>query len=120
MAKKILVVDDEKDFLKAITIRLNHAGYETCVAENGEEAFECLEKENPDLIILDVQMPKMDGLEFIRKLKKDSKFSETPTIFLTAGAFDIAEEVQILASAQDFLLKSVDNEQIIDRVAKLI
>lgn len=120
MAKKILVVDDEKDFLKAITIRLDHAGYDTCVAIDGQEAFDCLDKENPDLIILDIQMPKMDGLGFIRKLKKDSKFKDIPIIFLTAGAFDIAEEVGTLASAQDFLLKSVDNEQIIDRVAKLI
>ena len=120
MSKKILIVDDEEDFLKAITIRLNHTGYDTFVALDGEEAYKIMDKESPDLIILDVQMPKMDGLQFIRKLKQDDKYKNIPIIILTAGVFDIAGEIETLASAQDFLLKSVDNEQIIECVSKLL
>ncbi|MFC1513411.1 response regulator [candidate division KSB1 bacterium] len=120
MTKKILIVDDEEDFLKAITIRLNHAGYDTSVAHDGVEAFSAIESDIPDLIILDVQMPKMDGLQFIKQFRKNNKFKGIPIIFLTAGAFDIADEVETLSTAQDFLLKSIDNEQIIDRVTKLL
>lgn len=120
MSKKILIIDDEEDFLKAITIRLNHTGYDTCVALDGEEAYAIMEKETPDLIILDVQMPKMDGLQFMRNLKKEERYKNIPIIVLTAGAFDIAGEIDTLASAQDFLLKSVDNEKIIERVSKLL
>ncbi|KPK94889.1 hypothetical protein AMJ80_05305 [bacterium SM23_31] len=120
MSKKILIIDDEEDFLKAITIRLNHTGYDTYVALDGEEAYKIMEKEPPDLIILDVEMPKMDGLQFIKRLKDDERYKNIPVIVLTAGAFDIAGEVDTLAIAQDFLLKSVDNERIIERVAKLI
>ncbi|MFC1564599.1 response regulator transcription factor [candidate division KSB1 bacterium] len=120
MAKKILIVDDEEDFLKAITIRLNHAGYETAVAKNGVEAQDYLKENGADLILLDVMMPKMDGLEFIKFLKNEENLKDVPVIFLTAGSFDIAEQVETLASAQDFMLKSVDNEQIIDRIEKII
>lgn len=120
MSKKILIVDDEEDFLKAITIRLNHTGYDTCVALDGEEAYEIMNKEKPDLIILDVEMPKMDGIQFIRKLKKDKRYKNIPIIILTAGIFDIAGEIETLATAQDFLLKSVDNEKIIERISKLL
>ncbi len=119
MAHKILIVDDEEDFLQGLTIRLEHAGYEIQSACNGEEALDYV-KNTPDIIVLDVQMPKMNGLDFIRVIKKDTKFKKIPVLFLTAGAFEIAEEIEILAVAQDFLLKSVDNEQIIDRIAKFL
>ena len=120
MAHKILVVDDEEDFLQGLIIRLEHAGYVATTARDGEEAFECLNNEKPDLIILDVKMPKMDGLEFIRKLRKDAKFKDSPVLFLTAGTFEIAEEILTLSTAQDFLLKSVDNEQILERISKYL
>ncbi len=120
VAHKILVIYDEEDFLQALTIRLEHAGYTTTAARDGEEAFECLHNEKPDLIILDVQMPKMDGLEFIRTLRKDANLKDIPVLFLTAGAFEIADEVSTLSTAQDFLLKSVDNEQIVERISKFL
>ena len=93
MSKKILIVDDEEDFLNAIAIRLNHAGYETSVAKDGEEAYASLKKEKPDLILLDVQMPKMDGLEFIRKLKKDSKNKNIP--IMVAWRFGLGRVVSL-------------------------
>lgn len=65
-------------------------------------------------------MPKMDGLEFIRSLRKDANLKDIPVLFLTAGAFEIADEVSTLSTAQDFLLKSVDNEQIVERISKFL
>ena len=120
MAHKILIVDDEEDFLQGLAICLEHAGYESQSACNGEEALDYVLKNTPHIIVLDVQMPKMNGLDFIRVIKKDTKFKKIPVLFLTAGAFEIAEEIETLAVAQDFLLKSVDNEQIIDRIAKFL
>ncbi len=120
MARNILIVDDEADFSKALTIRLQHAGYLTSVACDGTEAIDFLEKNQTDLIILDVHMPKMNGLDFIKTVKKNDGLQNIPIVFLTAGAFDIAEEVETLATAQDFMLKSVDNEQIIDRIKELL
>ena len=120
MAKKILIVDDEEDFLKALTIRLKNEGYATCAAKNGEEAYACLDTELPDLIVLDVMMPRMNGLQFLKKVKKDNRHKKIPVVVLTAGAFDISDEVMTLSTAQDFLLKSVDNEQITERIASLL
>jgi CheY-like chemotaxis protein len=116
MAKKILVIDDEEDFLRALEIRLTYAGFNTLSATNGLAALELINRNVPDLIVLDVQMPKMDGLEFISRIRRDNRYKSIPVIILTAGAFDISEEYETLAAANDFLLKSVDNEQIVDRI----
>jgi len=120
MSHKILVVDDEEDFLKAVEIRLTHSGFDPVTVKDGFEAKESMEKEQPSLILLDVQMPKMDGLEFIKEIKKDDRFKDIPVIFYTAGAFDIAEEFETLATGSDFMLKSVDDEELVDRINKLL
>ena len=120
MSKKILIVDDEEDFLKAVEIRLEHSGMIPFSARDGVEAMKLVEKAPPDLILLDVQMPKMDGLEFIGELKKHDAYKEIPVIFLTAGRFDISEEYETLALGNDFMLKSVDDDQLIERIEKLL
>jgi len=121
MAKKrILVADDEEDFLTAITIRLKNAGFETDIARNGMEVKERCEKDLPDLIVLDVMMPKMDGFEVLRNLKENETFKGIPVIYLTAGAFDISQELDILSQAHDFMLKTVDGEKIVERIEKIL
>jgi len=121
MAKKrILIADDEEDFLTAITIRLKNAGYETVLARNGLEVKEECEKVLPDLIVLDVMMPKMDGFEVLRNLKENETFKGIPVIYLTAGAFDISQELDILSQAHDFMLKTVDGEKIVERIGKIL
>ncbi|RKY85295.1 two-component system response regulator [candidate division KSB1 bacterium] len=121
MAKRrILIADDEEDFLKAITIRLKSAGYETAVARNGLEVQKECEKEKPDLIVLDIMMPKMDGFEVLRKLKENESLKDIPVIYLTAGEFDISKELDILSMAQDFMLKTVDSDKIVERINRIL
>ena len=117
---KILVADDEEDFLKAISIRLKAAGFEYTLVRDGKELMDCISAENPDLIVLDVMMPNMDGFEAARALKANDETKDIPVIFLTAGAFDFSEAIDDLASGEDFLLKTVDSDKIIDRINALL
>ena len=84
MPKKILVVDDEPDIVKLAKIKLVSEGFDVVEAYNGEEALEKVSSENPDLIILDVMMPKMDGWEVARRLKSSDATKAIPIMMLTA------------------------------------
>ncbi len=117
---KILVADDEEDFLKAISIRLKNAGFEDILVRDGKELIDKVGDVKPDLIILDVMMPNMDGFEAIKILKSKEDTKDIPIIFLTAGAFDFAEVIDDLASGQDFMLKTVDSDKIIERIEMLL
>lgn len=83
MAKKILVVDDEAHIRKYLTSFLEDSGYETCTAENGEEALDVLKKEKPDLVTLDLQMPNETGTGFYRHMTKDKQFKNVPVIVIS-------------------------------------
>jgi len=83
---KILIVDDESDFNQLVQTRLTANGYKVITAEDGEEGLEKVKSENPDLIVLDVMMPGVDGLEVCRTLKNNAQYSKIPIIFLSAKA----------------------------------
>lgn len=117
---KILVADDEEDFLKAISIRLKNAGFEDILVRDGKELIDKIAEVKPDLIVLDIMMPNMDGFEATRILKSGEETKDIPIIFLTAGAFDFTEAIDDLASGQDFLLKTVDSDKIIDRINDIL
>jgi len=85
MPHKILVVDDDKIHVKLVKSGLVSAGYSVIVAFDGEEGFEKVKSENPDLIVLDIGMPKMNGYEFMTELKSLQGFETTPTIVLTVN-----------------------------------
>lgn len=83
MPKKILVVDDEPHIVKYLTAFLEDCGYETCSAGNGEEAFEVLKKQKPDLVTLDLQMPNETGTRFYRNMTKTKEFKNLPVIVIS-------------------------------------
>jgi len=83
MSKKILVVDDEPHIVKYLTVFLQDSGYETCSAGNGEEGFEVLKREKPDLITLDLQMPNETGTWFYRHMMKHKEFKDIPVIVIS-------------------------------------
>jgi CheY-like chemotaxis protein len=83
MPKKILVIDDEPHLVKYLTIFLQDCGYETCSAADGEEAFEVLKREKPDLVTLDLQMPNETGTRFYRNMTKDKEFKDIPVIVIS-------------------------------------
>lgn len=84
MPKKILVVDDERHIVRLCEVNLQRAGYEVETAFDGQEALEKVEAETPDLIVLDVMMPKMDGFEVLKKLKGEPTTAALPVLMLTA------------------------------------
>jgi len=88
MAKKILAVDDEKHIVRLIQVNLQRAGYNVDVAYDGLEALKKVEEAPPDLIVLDVMMPQLDGFETLKRLKANPLTSEIPVIMLTAKSQD--------------------------------
>lgn len=88
MPKKILAVDDERHIVRLVQINLEKHGYEVVTASNGREAIETAREARPDLIVMDVMMPEMDGFEALEKMKADPELSSIPVIMLTAKAQD--------------------------------
>lgn len=120
--KKILAVDDDQDDLKMITMILEPEGYEVVTAENGNEALRKVESENPDLILLDVMMPELDGFAACAKLKSSPESQGIPVILLTGVAKYITKSKYPLngvlrAQAEEYLEKPLDPEELLKVVA---
>lgn len=103
MAKRILAVDDEKHILRLVQINLEKAGYEVTTASNGREAIDAVRNQRPDLVVMDVMMPEMDGLEALQILKNDDSTASIPVVMLTAKAQD-ADVFQGWQSGADLYL----------------
>lgn len=88
MPRKILTVDDEKHIVRLIQVNLERQGYEVVTANDGREALEKVDSERPDLVILDVMMPYMDGFEVLQNMKRNPSTRDIPVIMLTAKAQD--------------------------------
>jgi DNA-binding response OmpR family regulator len=120
MPKKILVVDDETELLKALSIRLKTSGYEVITASDGQEGLEKAKSLNPDLIVLDILMPKMDGYEVCRMLKFDEKYKSIPVIMLTAKAQDIDKAMGKKVGADDYITKPFETQDLVDKIKKYL
>lgn len=111
--KKILVVDDEKPISDIIKFNLEKEGYEVVTAFDGEEAIEKVEEENPDLIVLDVMLPKKDGLEVVREVRKTHSM---PIIMVTAKETEIDKVLGLELGADDYVTKPFSNRELVARV----
>jgi DNA-binding response OmpR family regulator len=120
MGRKILIVDDNPSVLKLLNISLSKAGYNIVEAENGEVAFQVANKEMPDLIISDIMMPQMDGIELCWMIRENSEVPLVPFIFLTS--FDDSEmEIRgFRAGADEYLNKPIDRKELLERVEELL
>jgi len=104
-AKKILIVDDEKLVVQALTQKLQEAGFSTDAAYDGEEALSKVNQAKPDLILLDIIMPKLDGISMLKRLKADEKTKDIPVIILT-NLYSDKKVVEALESGgTDYLIK---------------
>lgn len=121
MVKKILVVDDEPDIMDIATVRLRHLGYEIIPAVDAEEALVLLKNNTPDLILLDLLLPEMQGDELCKKLKSDKKFKKIPIILFTASAIrpNIPEKIKDIG-ADDCIMKPFEPQELLDKVKKFI
>ena len=118
--KRILVVEDEVELVKALQIRLEASGYEVLAAYDGMEGLEKAKKENPDLIILDIMMPKMDGYATLSKLKEAGETKDIPVIMLTAKAQsdDVARSMQL--GAADYIAKPFSHMSLLEKIGKTL
>ncbi len=120
MAKKILVVDDEIDIVKVVEARLKHAGYEVLVVHDGQEALDRARKEKPDLILLDVMLPKIDGYKVCRMLKFDEKYKNIPIIMFTARAEAPDAKLGLETGADAFITKPFQHEVVLAKIKELL
>lgn len=117
---KILIVDDEKDLIDTLSFRLEAAGYEVVSAKNGQEALSQVKAQRPDLILLDVMMPILDGCQVCRMLKFDEKFRNTPIIMLTARSQDKDKLTGHEVGADDYVTKPFDSADLLAKIKKLL
>jgi len=117
---KILLVDDEKDILEFLTYNLEKEGYNVVTADNGKKALEIAKKILPDLIILDVMMPEMDGVSTCIEIKKHPKLSDVLILFLTARSEEYSELAGFNAGADDYVVKPIKPKLLISRIQALL
>ena len=116
---KILVVDDDQDFSQLLAVDLKRSGYQVDLASDGEEGLEKIKTEKPDLVVLDIKMPKMDGFTLVRRLKKDSETKAIPLIVFTS--YEPMKDMFELEGVSDYFIKSVnmgDLRRTIDKYLK--
>ncbi len=117
---KILVADDDDDILEFIRYNLEKENYLVVTASDGKEAIEIADKEEPDLIILDIMMPEIDGVEVCRHLRSQPKFSNTIITFLTARSEDFTQIAALDVGGDDFIKKPIRPGVLVSRIKALL
>ncbi len=117
---KILVVDDEEDILDFLSYNLKKEGFEVSTASNGADALEIANKSLPDLIILDIMMPELDGIEVCRRLRAQPQFQQTIITFLTARDEDFTQIKALDVGGDDYITKPIKPQLFISRVKALL
>ncbi|NCQ15083.1 MAG: response regulator transcription factor [Flavobacteriales bacterium] len=117
---KILLVDDEPDILEIVGYNLSNEGYQVMTAENGLEAVKIAKKELPHLIILDVMMPEMDGIEACEIIRKNPDLKDTIIAFLTARGEDYSQVAGFDAGADDYITKPIKPKVLVSKVKALL
>lgn len=117
---RILLVDDEPDILEFLSYNINKEGFEVFTAQNGKEAIEKAKKVEPHLILLDVMMPEMDGIETCEALRQDVKLQNTIIAFLTARGEDYSQIAGFDAGGDDYITKPVKPKVLVSRIKALL
>ena len=118
--QNILVVDDEQDIVEIVSYNLTKAGYQVHAAFNGKQAIEKAKQVNPDLIILDVMMPEMDGIEACRLMRLMPEFKHTFIVFLTARSEEYSEIAGFNVGADDYIAKPIKPRALVSRVNAIL
>lgn len=118
--KTILVVDDEKDLLDLIEYNLHKEGFAVLKAENGEEGIRVAKTFKPDLVLLDIMMPKMDGLQAVEIIRQDEALKQIPIIFLTARSDEKTEVEGLNMGGDDYITKPISTTKLISRIKAVL
>jgi len=119
-AKKVLVAEDEPDIRGLIVFSLQYAGYQVVEALNGDEAVRLAESEQPDLILLDVRMPRMNGYEACALLKSQESTREIPVVFLSARGQETEIKQGLELGAEEYILKPFAPDELYERVGSIL
>ncbi len=117
---RILIAEDERDIRDLITFTLQFAGYEVVATSNGEEALQAAEKNIPDLVLMDVRMPRMTGYEACVAMKANEKLKDVPVIFLSAKGQDAEIQAGLQAGAEEYLLKPFAPGVLTERITEVL
>lgn len=120
MGKKILIVDDEPDIVKIVAFRLKKCNYDVFCAFDGNEALQLINKIKPDLILLDILLPDINGYELCKTLRRSGEFKTIPIIFLTASTSESIETQTVQCCGNDYLIKPFEPEELYAKVKRLI
>ena len=120
MSKTILIVDDEPNIVVPLQFLMEKNGYQTLVAQSGEEALEAVSKYSPDLVLLDIMLPGIDGFEVCEIVKLNPKWKHIKIIFLTAKGRDVDIAKGMVLGADEYIAKPFSNKQIVESVKKLL
>ncbi|MCX5715008.1 MAG: response regulator [Candidatus Omnitrophica bacterium] len=120
MAKKILLVDDEPHIITMLENRMKHAGYEVITASDGQEGLTKAQKEKPDLIILDLMLPKLDGYKVCRMLKFDEKYKHIPIIMFSARAQEGDKKMGEEVGADGYVIKPFEPQVLLGKIKDLL
>src|SRR6187402_754860 len=117
---KVLIVDDEPDILEFLDYNLSRNGFDTIQASNGKDAIKLADQDSPDLILLDIMMPEMDGVETCYELRKNPKLKDTIIAFLTARSEEYSEIAGLEAGADDYIQKPIRPRLLLTRIKALM
>ena len=120
MSKKVLVIEDDPSALRFIEYTLGQEGYQVLTATDGTRGIRKAQSEEPDLIILDVMLPGLDGFEICCRLREDPKTAGLPILMLSAKAQEIDKMTGLKVGADDYLAKPADPSEVVDRIKKLL
>ena len=120
MKKKILLVDDEQDLVTAVAFRLNTEGYDVVSALDGQAALEMAKKEKPDLIILDLMLPKLNGYKVCSLLKADMRYNKIPIIMFTARVQEADRKMGFDAGANAYMTKPFESSVLLAKIKEFL
>ena len=116
----IMVVDDEPDILAMLDMILRRHGYETILSEGGEEVIELIRQKKPDLILLDLMMPRMEGTELLRRLRSDEALRDIPVVVVSVRSTIEKESREAMELADEYITKPIDVPVLISTIEKLL
>ena len=119
MTKRVLVAEDEPNIVESLTFMLEQAGFEVSVETDGRQALNAVKADVPDVLVLDVMLPEMDGYEVLRQLRADSQAEALPVLMLTAKGQHEDREMALKCGADLFITKPFANADIVSAVKKL-
>jgi CheY-like chemotaxis protein len=116
--KKILVIDDDEDFTRLVDLQLKAGGYETVISNDGEEGFKKVLSEKPNLILLDIKMPELDGFTFVRRLKTGEEIRKVPVVILTG--YETMRDLFKLEGVAGYFVKGGDLSALIKSIGDIL